>query len=70
MWCGAAYYVEKPWQINDAVVIYALYAELWRGNKPTVMTQPQHAFGLPPRRVKEYVRWSYSIAYLYVQSLA
>ncbi|MBI4783080.1 MAG: hypothetical protein HY785_17420 [Oscillatoriophycideae cyanobacterium NC_groundwater_1537_Pr4_S-0.65um_50_18] len=52
------------------MVIYALYAELWRGNKPTVMTQPQHAFGLPPRRVKEYVRWSYSIAYLYVQSLA
>ncbi|MBI4779715.1 MAG: hypothetical protein HY785_00170 [Oscillatoriophycideae cyanobacterium NC_groundwater_1537_Pr4_S-0.65um_50_18] len=47
-------YVEKPPQINDAVVIHALCAELWVGNKSTVMTQPQHTFGLSPRRVKEY----------------
>ena len=49
-------YVDKPRQIHDAVVIHALCAELWLGNKPTAMTQPQHTFGLPPRLVKEYAR--------------
>lgn len=47
-------YVEKPRQPNDDVVIHAVCAELWVGNQPTAMTQPQHTFGLPPRLVKEY----------------
>jgi hypothetical protein len=49
-------YVEKPRQANDEVVIHAMCAELWIGNKPVAMTQPQHTFGLPPRLVKEYAR--------------
>ena len=31
-------------------------AELWVGNQPISITQPQHTFGLPPRMVKEYAR--------------
>ncbi len=31
-------------------------AELWLGDKPVALTQPQHTFGLPPRSVKEYAR--------------
>ncbi len=49
-------YVEKPRQTNDEVMIHAMCAELWVGNKPVAMTQPQHTFGLPPRLVKEYAR--------------
>lgn len=49
-------YVEKPRQPSDDVVIHAMCAELWRGNQPIAMTQPQHTFGLPPRLVKEYAR--------------
>jgi len=49
-------YVEKPRQAHDEIVIHALCAELWLGNKPIALTQPQHTFGLPPRMVKEYAR--------------
>ncbi|MBD2090644.1 hypothetical protein H6F67_12345 [Microcoleus sp. FACHB-1515] len=49
-------YVEKPRQPNDEVIIHAMCAELWRGDKPIALTQPQHVFGLPPRMVKEYAR--------------
>jgi hypothetical protein len=49
-------YVEKPRQAHDEVLIHALCAELWIGNQPKAMTQPQHIFGLLPRLVKEYAR--------------
>jgi hypothetical protein len=49
-------YVEKPRQVSDEVVIHAMCAELWVGNQPKAMTQPQHTFGLSPRLVKEYAR--------------
>lgn len=49
-------YVDQPRQLNDEVVIHAMYAELWLGGKPVAITQPQHMFGLPPRLVKEYAR--------------
>jgi hypothetical protein len=49
-------YVEKPRQVSDEVLIHALCAELWIGNQPMAMTQPQHTFGLSPRLVKEYAR--------------
>lgn len=49
-------YVEQPRQPNDEIVIHAMCAELWKGNQPIAMTQPQHTFGLPPRLVKEYAR--------------
>ncbi|MBD1860047.1 MULTISPECIES: hypothetical protein [Trichocoleus] len=49
-------YVDQPRQANDEVVIHAMCAELWVGNQPRAMTQPQHTFGLPPRLVKEYAR--------------
>jgi hypothetical protein len=49
-------YVDQPRQPNDAVVIHAMCAELWRGEQPIAMTQPQHTFGLSPRLVKEYAR--------------
>lgn len=49
-------YVEKPRQPHDDVVIHAICAELWLGDKPVALTQPQHTFGLPPRSVKEYAR--------------
>lgn len=49
-------YVEKPRQPNDDVVIHAMCAELWVGEKPIALTQPQHTFGVPPRLVKEYAR--------------
>lgn len=49
-------YVDKPRQAEDGVVIHALCAELWLGEKPVALTQPQHVFGLPPRMVKEYAR--------------
>ncbi|MBD3887474.1 hypothetical protein IFO70_38635 [Phormidium tenue FACHB-886] len=38
-------YVDQPRQPNDEVVIYAMCAELWIGEKPVAMTQPQHTFG-------------------------
>jgi hypothetical protein len=38
------------------VVIHALCAELWVGNQPIALTQPQHSFGLPLRLVKDYAR--------------
>lgn len=49
-------YVDQPRQVSDEVVIHAMCAELWMGNQPKAMTQPQHTFGLPPRLVKEYAR--------------
>ena len=49
-------YVDQPRQAKDEVVIHAMCAELWRGEQPIAMTQPQHTFGLPPRLVKEYAR--------------
>lgn len=49
-------YVDRPRQTNDEVVIHAMCAELWLGNQPISMTQPQHTFGLSPRTVKEYAR--------------
>jgi len=49
-------YLDKPRQLSDEVVIHAMCAELWVGNQPIALTQPQHAFGLPPRMVKEYAR--------------
>jgi hypothetical protein len=49
-------YVEQPRQLNDDVVIHAMCAELWVGNQPIALTQPQHTFGLPPRLVKDYAR--------------
>ena len=49
-------YVEKPRQPDDDVVIHAMCAELWVGEKPIALTQPQHTFGLPPRLVKDYAR--------------
>ncbi|MCY7276452.1 MAG: hypothetical protein LH702_22645 [Phormidesmis sp. CAN_BIN44] len=49
-------YVEQPRQSNDDVVIHAMCAELWVGNQPIALTQPQHTFGLPPRLVKDYAR--------------
>ena len=49
-------YVEKPRQPNDEIVIHAMCAELWVGEKPIALTQPQHTFGLPPRLVKDYAR--------------
>lgn len=49
-------YVDQPRHPHDEVVIHALCAELWLGEKPVAMTQPQHTFGLPPRLVKEYAR--------------
>jgi len=49
-------YVEKPRQPNDDVMIHAMCAELWVGEKPIALTQPQHTFGLPPRLVKDYAR--------------
>ncbi|GAB4372429.1 MAG: hypothetical protein Kow00121_14790 [Elainellaceae cyanobacterium] len=49
-------YVQKPRQPEDQVVIHAMCAELWRGNQPIAMTEPQHTFGLPPRLVKDYAR--------------
>jgi hypothetical protein len=48
--------LDKPRQPNDEVVIHAICAELWIGDKPKAMTQPQHTFGLAPRLVKEYAR--------------
>lgn len=49
-------YVDQPRQPKDEVVIHALCAELWHGNQPIAITQPQHTFGLPPRLVKDYAR--------------
>jgi hypothetical protein len=49
-------YVDQPHHLNDEVVIHAMCAELWLGEKPVAITQPQHTFGLPPRLVKEYAR--------------
>jgi len=49
-------YVEQPRHFHDDVVIHAMCAELWVGDKPIALTQPQHTFGLPPRLVKEYAR--------------
>jgi len=49
-------YVEQPRHSHDDVVIHAMCAELWVGDKPIALTQPQHTFGLPPRLVKEYAR--------------
>ncbi len=49
-------YVDQPRQPDDQVVIHAMCAELWLGEKPVAMTQPQHTFGLPPRLIKEYTR--------------
>lgn len=49
-------YVDQPRYPKDEVVIHAMCAELWKGNQPISMTQPQHTFGLPPRMVKEYAR--------------
>jgi len=49
-------YVDQPRHPNDEVVIHAMCAELWVGEKPVAMTQPQHTFGLPPRLVKDYAR--------------
>jgi len=49
-------YVEKPRQPNDEIVIHAMCAELWVGESPIALTQPQHTFGLPPRMVKDYAR--------------
>lgn len=49
-------YVNQPRYPNDEVVIHAMCAELWLGEQPLAMTQPQHTFGLPPRMVKEYAR--------------
>jgi len=49
-------YLDKPRQPSDEVVIHAMCAELWVGNQPISITQPQHTFGLPPRMVKEYAR--------------
>jgi len=49
-------YVEQPRQSNDGVVIHAMGAELWRGERAIARTQPQHVFGLSPRLVKDYAR--------------
>lgn len=49
-------YVQQPRHSEDQVIIHAMCAELWRGNQPIAMTQPQHTFGLPPRLVKDYAR--------------
>jgi len=49
-------YLDQPRQPNDEVVIHAMCAELWLGDQPVALTQPQHTFGLPPRLVKEYAR--------------
>jgi hypothetical protein len=49
-------YIEKPRQPNDDIVIHTMCAELWVGEKPTALTQPQHTSGLPPRLVKDYAR--------------
>lgn len=49
-------YVDQPRQLKDYVVIHAMCAELWLGENPVAMTQPQHVFGLPPLLVKEYAR--------------
>jgi hypothetical protein len=49
-------YVNQPRHPHDEVVIHAMCAELWLGETPMAMTQPQHTFGLPPRLVKEYAR--------------
>lgn len=49
-------YVEQSRQLNDDIVIHAMCAELWLGNQPIALTQPQHTFGLPPRLVKDYAR--------------
>ncbi|MGI0493619.1 hypothetical protein ACN4EG_17705 [Alkalinema pantanalense CENA528] len=49
-------YADKPRQVQDEVVIHALYAELWMGNQPIARTGPQHTFGLPPRLVKAYAK--------------